>query len=194
MQGGGAIGGQFGFQAVADGGVGAGEVQVAEGAANVEAGPADEDRYPAARGDVIDDGAGQPLVVGHVGGLADVPDVQQVVRYAPPFRRGELGGPDVHAPVELHRVGVDHLTAEGERQADRERRLARRGRAHHGDDLAGAGRPAWLARRPGEAPLRGERRVSRDSAVIERRASDGAGQGRHAERYRPRPGRPGLVG
>ena len=51
----------------------------------------------------------------------------------------ELGGADVHAPVELHGVGVDHLAAEALGEGDAQVGLARRGRADDGDD---PGRPA----------------------------------------------------
>ena len=44
-----------------------------------------------------------------------------------------LGRADVHAAVELHRVGVDHLAAEPLRQRDGQRGLARRGRPDDGD-------------------------------------------------------------
>ena len=54
-----------------------------------------------------------------------------------PLGRGELGGADVHAPVELHRVGVDHLAAQGVRQGEAQRRLAGRGRPDHRDDRTG---------------------------------------------------------
>jgi hypothetical protein len=152
VQGGGASGGQFGFEPLADGRVGAGEVEVTEGPADVKTRPADQDRHPPARGNVVDGGPGQALITGHVGGLPDVPDVQHVVRYAVPVVRRELGGPDVHAPVNLHRVGIDHLTAESQGQRDRECRFACRSRAHHGDDLT------HPPRGPGESHLPGERR------------------------------------
>ena len=58
------------------------------------------------------------LVRRHARRLGHVPDVQYVVRHALPLGRRQLGRADVHAPVELHRVGVDHLAAErvGQRQ------------------------------------------------------------------------------
>jgi hypothetical protein len=40
---------------------------------------------------------------------------------------------DVHALVELHGIGVDHLAVQTERQLDGQVGLARRGRAHDGD-------------------------------------------------------------
>ena len=44
--------------------------------------------------------------------LVQRPDVEQVMRHAAPLGRGQLGRADVHADVELHRVGVDDLAAE----------------------------------------------------------------------------------
>ena len=52
---------------------------------------------------------------------------------------GQLGRPDVHSGVELHRVGVDHLAAEALGQGDGEIGFACGGRPDHGHDLFGAG-------------------------------------------------------
>ena len=94
--------GQLGLQPLADGRVRAGEVQVAERGPDVEARAADQDRDLAARGDVGDDRVGEVLVLGDAGGLGDVPDVEQVMRHAPPLLDGQLRRADVHAAVELH--------------------------------------------------------------------------------------------
>ena len=51
------------------------------------------------------------LEVGDAGLIARVEHVEHVVRDATPLLHRELGGADVHAPVELHRVGVDYLGA-----------------------------------------------------------------------------------
>ena len=55
------------------------------------------------------------------------------MQFAAPLLPGQLGRADVHALVELHGVGVDHLSAQAERELDGEIGLARRGRAHDGD-------------------------------------------------------------
>src|SRR5205823_3964168 len=91
-----------------------GKVQVIEGGADVEAGTAGQDGHPAAGDDLVDRGPGELGVFGHVRGLGHRPDVEQVMRDAAPGGRGFLGRADVHALVELHRVGVHHLAAEGE--------------------------------------------------------------------------------
>src|SRR3954471_19460977 len=48
-----------------------------------------------------------------------------------------LRRPDVHAPVELHGVGVDDLSSEPPGELDGEGGLARSGRADDGDDGRG---------------------------------------------------------
>jgi hypothetical protein len=65
--------------------------------------------------------------------VGDVPDVEQVVRDAAALLERELRGADVHAAVELHRVGVDHLPADLARQCDGEVALARGGGADDGE-------------------------------------------------------------
>ena len=67
------------------------------------------------------------------------PDVEQVVRDAVALGLGLLGGADIHALVELHRVGVDDLAAEHLGQRDGQAGLAGGGRAHHGDDVRAHG-------------------------------------------------------
>ena len=53
---------------------------------------------------------------------------------AAPLRKRELGGADVHAPVELHRVGVDDLAVESLGQVEAEVGLARGCGSDDGDD------------------------------------------------------------
>ena len=68
---------------------------------------------PPARGDRRPRAArASPLVRGHAGLLGDVEHVEQVVRHAAALGRRQLRRADVHAAVELHGVGVDHLAAE----------------------------------------------------------------------------------
>jgi hypothetical protein len=89
----------------------------------------------AAADDVIDRGAGQLLVAGHVRGPGHRPDVEQVVRHAAAAGFGLLGGADVHALVELHRIGVHDLAVQGAGQRDAQAGLAGGGRPHDGDDV-----------------------------------------------------------
>ena len=93
---------------------------------------ADDDRQFSAREDIIHAG-GRLLSVARDGVVfRGVGDVDHVVRHALHlFRRG-LGRADVHAAVDLHRVGRDDLAAEPLRERHAERGLARGGRA--GDD------------------------------------------------------------
>jgi hypothetical protein len=70
--------------------------------------------------------------------LGHVQHVEQVVGDAAAFRFGGLGGADVHAPVELHRVGVDDLAAERAGQVHGQRGLAGGRRPDHRDRDGGA--------------------------------------------------------
>ena len=135
VQGGRAEPGELVFQAGADNPVRSGKIQVVQGRTDVQAGAADEDGHPAAGRDLLDRGAGELGVVGHVRGLGHRPDVEQVMRDALPGGFGLLGGADVHALVELHRVGVHDLAAERPGQLDGQPGLPGGGRPYHGDDV-----------------------------------------------------------
>ena len=63
------------------------------------------------RGDRLDVGGGVLLVTRDGRGLGDVEDVELVMRDAAALRDGQFRGADVHAAVELHRVGVDDFRA-----------------------------------------------------------------------------------
>ncbi len=130
---------ELGLQARTDTCVRSGKVQVVQGRADVQTRAADQHRYPAAGGDVVDRGAGQLGVVGHVRGLGHRPDVEQVVRDATAGGLGFLGRADIHALVELHRVGVDDLAAQGAGQLQAQPGLAGGRRAHHGDRVRAHG-------------------------------------------------------
>ena len=80
-----------------------------------------------------DRGLGALLEVGEGRLVGDVEDVEEVVRDAAPLVRWELVGPDVHAAVELHGVGVDDLPTQSVGQCQRERGLPGAARADHGD-------------------------------------------------------------
>lgn len=112
MQRAGAAQGELLLQAGPYLGVGAGELQVVDGPADVQPGAAHQDR-PAALGEQrVDTGAGEPLVLGDAGRDGHVPDVQEVVRDPSALLGRQLGGADVHPSVQLHGVGVDDLAAE----------------------------------------------------------------------------------
>ena len=110
---------ELGLQAAADCGVGARELKNVQGCPHVEAGSARQDGALAAGVDAADDLPGLLLEVRNAGFLGDVQGVQEVVGHAAPFGRGDLGGTDVHAPVELHGIGIDHLAVQLECKADR---------------------------------------------------------------------------
>ena len=93
---------------------------------------ADDDRQFCARENVIYTSGGLLGVARDGVVFRGIGDVDHVVRHALHlFRRG-LGRADVHAAVDLHRVGRDDLAAEPLRKRHAERGLARGGRA--GDD------------------------------------------------------------
>ena len=89
---------------------------------------------------------GEPLVGGHAGGLRTS---QMSSRWCGTPRRcaaAELGRADIHARVQLHRVGVDHLAAQRQGQAQRQLGLPGRGRPDDGDHTFwhGSVRPRFL--------------------------------------------------
>ena len=92
-------------------GVRAGELEPLQDRPHVQAGPPTSSGVGRGRA-CRRSPPGRPLVLGHAGRLGDLPQVEDVVRHALPLVRAELGGADVHAAVELHRVGVDHLAVE----------------------------------------------------------------------------------
>ena len=92
--------------------------------------PADEQREVAARRDPAhrrERVGAEPR--GGVG-RGRIEDVDQMMRHARALGRGRLGGPDVHAAVDLRRVDGDDLDREPARQRRGERRLAARRRTH----------------------------------------------------------------
>lgn len=137
MQGAGAAERDLLLQPRPDLGVGAGELHGVQGAAHVQPGPADEDGGAALREQGVDLGAGQALVLGDARGLGHVPDVEEVVRDAAPLPRRQLGGADVHPPVQLHGVGVDDFTVEMTGQGDAQIGLSGCRGTDDGDDPRG---------------------------------------------------------
>jgi hypothetical protein len=105
--------------------------------AQVEAAAADEDGEMAARLDRVNrpDGLARPVR----GGVAHLrrDEVDEVVRDAAPLREGHLRRRDLDPAVDLHRVAVDHLAPEAQRERDPQIALARRGRADDRDDGPG---------------------------------------------------------
>ena len=91
----------------------------------------------------VDRRPGRALVLRDARRLGDLPDVQHVMGHAVALLGGELGGADVHAAIKLHGVGVDHLTAQRQRQRHSERALTGRGGTDDRDhDRLGRGAPA----------------------------------------------------
>ena len=90
-------------------GVGRRERPVVEQRLDVQHRAAHQHRNLAARGNRLDLGGGVLLVARDRRGRGDVEDVELVVRDAAALRDGQFRRADVHAAVELHRVGVDDL-------------------------------------------------------------------------------------
>ena len=61
---------------------------------------------------IVDGLIGQPLKVRHGEKLARLHHVDQVMRHAPHFLRGDLAAAQIHAPVDLPGIGGDDLAAE----------------------------------------------------------------------------------
>ncbi len=174
MQGAGAAQRELLLQPGAHLGVGAGKLHDVQGAADIQAGSADEDGRTALGEQSVDLPAGQPLVLGDVGGVGDVPDVEEVVRDTATFPGRQFGGADVHPPVQLHGVGVDDFAVEMAGQGDAQVGLSCRGGTDDGDDPRCGGcfphrhslaNPTactrssyvtgwWRGRCPGEVPAR----------------------------------------
>ena len=88
----------------------------------------------------------------------------------------ELGGPDVHAHVHLHGVGVDHISAQALGQRDGEVALAGGRGSHDGDDR-------WLTHGTSVADA-SEPDAPHDPALARwgKRAYEGSRGGNHSER------------
>ena len=82
----------------------------------------------------------------HREGVRGVHDIDQVVRYVSQFRRIGLGGSDVHATIDLHRVGTDAFATwvQSPCKLQGQRRLAPGGGAEDEDCLL-----AWRGRGQG---------------------------------------------
>ena len=66
--------------------------------------------------------------------MSGVPDVEQVMRHPATLRQRQFRGADVHAAVELHRIGVDDLAAEPPGKFHTQVALAGRGGTDDSDD------------------------------------------------------------
>ena len=129
---------ELGLELAAQRLVGAGELEAVDDRAGVERRAADQHRRRVVTTDVGDRRARPALEVGDGRRLGDVEHVEQVVRDSTPLVDRQLRRADVHAAVDLHRVGVDHLSPEALGEVEAQPGLARCGRADEGDDGTGA--------------------------------------------------------
>ena len=75
------------------------------------------------------------LVIGNARGPRYGPNIKQMMDDALPLVVRKLRGSDIHALVQLHRVGVYNLAVQAMREIDAELRLARSGRAKNDDEF-----------------------------------------------------------
>lgn len=104
--------GQLAFPTGANLPIGAGKGQIVNDRLDIQPGTASEHRGQPTTSDVVHQCSGLPLVSSYRGWFSDVQYIQQVVRDAVSLRPRELGRADIHPAVKLHRIGIDHFTAE----------------------------------------------------------------------------------
>ena len=162
-----------------------------------------------ARQDLVDRGSGGHLVPGDCRLVGDVEHVEQMMRDAAPLGDRQLRGADVHAAVQLHRVGVDDLGGTPVRGERRRRgratgrtcrfRSRRRRRTGAGRRRAAGPRSADVAsaRRRAASAGRARRLAARRVGRARARAQDSACVRSHASPARVRrmrSGAPSRVG
>ena len=125
--------------------VGRGDLEMVERCTDIQSRAAHQDRPAPARSDIGEVQPGFPLVCRHVGLVAQVKHVKLMVGDATAFLERELGGADVHAAIQLHRIGIDDLAVESLGQVQSQIRLATCGWPHDRDD--GHARNDWHARK-----------------------------------------------
>ena len=115
------------------------EVHLVEDRLHVEPGAThNDDRAPAGL-DLLDARACSVAELHHAHLVIDAPHIEHVMGYAAPLGLRHLGGADIHADVNLHRVRTHDLGIESLGEVDRNVGLAHRGRPDDGDDHAGDG-------------------------------------------------------
>ena len=106
-----------------------------QGGSDVQPRPTREDGGPPPLQHIGDRRLRALLEIGQGRLVGDVEDIEQVVRDASTLGDGQLVGPDVHASVELHGIGIDDLAIEGLGEIEREIGLAGRRGADDRDNL-----------------------------------------------------------
>ena len=126
--------GEFGFKTRAHLGIRPWKAHVVDDCADVEAGTTYEDGCATARRNLRDRRPRVRLVIGNARRAGDGPDIKQMMDDALPLVDRQLCGSDIHALIQLHRVGVDDLTVQAMREIDAELRLACGGRTQDDDN------------------------------------------------------------
>ena len=109
-------------------------VEIVDRGSHVQSGPAHHHRGAAARLDVGDRPTELLLETSHREGFAGLHKIHQMMADRSPFALGELGGSDVHPPVDLHGIHRDQF--HGPRAT-----RGRFGDVHRQSRLAAGGRP-----------------------------------------------------
>ncbi len=104
--------------------------------------PPDDDRHRTAFRDGLDVCRRRLLIAGDRRGLGDIQHVELVVRDPATLGDRQFCGADVHAAVELHRVGIHDLATDPLGHRQRQRRLSGAGRADDRERPHGCQTPA----------------------------------------------------
>ena len=119
-----ALPGELVLEPGAHGRVGRRDLEPVQGRADIQPRAADQDRPVPPGPDAGQVEAGITLVCRDARLLANIEDVELMVGDPPPLVDRDLGRADVHAPIELHRIGIHDLTVESLGEAQGEIRLA----------------------------------------------------------------------
>ena len=136
-----ALGGGFGVDLGAQGGIGLRQIgQPVQQGAKIEHRPADQQRHLAGSRDL---GHRRQRIGAEAGGgiaFFRRNEVDQAVRVTGQRGAIRLGGADIHVAENLRRIDADQFDRKAVGQRHGDRRLARRGRAHEQDGGRQAGR------------------------------------------------------
>lgn len=111
-------------------GIRAREFEFIEDRSGVERRPAHEDRRDSSGPAIGDDLASHPLELRNAGDVANIGDVDQMMRDATALLERQLCSADIHSPIDLHRIGVDDLATDALGQIKREIALTCCGGTH----------------------------------------------------------------
>jgi tetratricopeptide (TPR) repeat protein len=99
----------------------------------IEAGSTSDDRQTSSGPDRFEGVPREPGVRARRQFPVDGNDVDQMVRYAAPRSRGNLGGPDIHSLIDLNRIAVEDLSVQSFSEEQCKLAFAGASRPEHGD-------------------------------------------------------------